>query len=255
MVALRESFPSPAPSSGSTGRPARPPSSRRSTTRSSKETDFGTYESVTYAGARGDPIQMWVSYPPGFDKSKKYPLYLLIHGGPHNGDHERDGVPVERAGVQQLGLRDRVAELPRIERLRKRVRRLDQPAAGRAAVRGRDQGRGVVRAAAVDRPGEAIGGRRQLRRLPDLDRPGPQAPVQSAGRARGGLQLVHAGGRRLRRRGAPVRRDVAAGAGEGVPRAALRTSARRTSTRRRSSSTAPATSGSRSTTGSSSTRP
>ena len=48
-------------------------------------TAFGTYESVTYAGARGDPIQMWVSYPPGFDKSKKHPLYLLIHGGPHNG--------------------------------------------------------------------------------------------------------------------------------------------------------------------------
>ena len=47
--------------------------------------DFGTYESVTYAGANGDPIQMWVNYPPGFDKSKKYPLFLLIHGGPHNG--------------------------------------------------------------------------------------------------------------------------------------------------------------------------
>jgi len=47
-------------------------------------TDFGTFESVTYAGANGDPIQMWVNYPPGFDKSKKYPLFLLIHGGPHN---------------------------------------------------------------------------------------------------------------------------------------------------------------------------
>jgi dipeptidyl aminopeptidase/acylaminoacyl peptidase len=47
--------------------------------------DWGTYESVTYPGANGDPIQMWVNYPPGFDKSKKWPLYLLIHGGPHNG--------------------------------------------------------------------------------------------------------------------------------------------------------------------------
>jgi dipeptidyl aminopeptidase/acylaminoacyl peptidase len=27
---------------------------------------------------------MWVNYPPGFDRSKKYPLFLLIHGGPHN---------------------------------------------------------------------------------------------------------------------------------------------------------------------------
>jgi dipeptidyl aminopeptidase/acylaminoacyl peptidase len=46
-------------------------------------TDFGRYESVTYTGADGRPIQMWVTYPPGFDRSKKYPLFLLIHGGPH----------------------------------------------------------------------------------------------------------------------------------------------------------------------------
>ncbi len=46
--------------------------------------DFGSYESVTYEGANGVPIQMWVNYPPGFDRSRRYPLYLLIHGGPHN---------------------------------------------------------------------------------------------------------------------------------------------------------------------------
>jgi dipeptidyl aminopeptidase/acylaminoacyl peptidase len=47
--------------------------------------DFGRYESVTYEGANGAPIQMWVIYPPGFDPEQKYPLYLLLHGGPHNG--------------------------------------------------------------------------------------------------------------------------------------------------------------------------
>lgn len=47
-------------------------------------TDFGTFESVTYKGANGADIQMWVNYPPGFDRSRKYPLFLLIHGGPHN---------------------------------------------------------------------------------------------------------------------------------------------------------------------------
>ena len=46
---------------------------------------MGKVESVTYAGANGDPIQMWVVYPPGFDPAKKYPLFLLLHGGPHNG--------------------------------------------------------------------------------------------------------------------------------------------------------------------------
>lgn len=46
--------------------------------------DLGTYESVSYKGADGKDIQMWVHYPAGFDKSKKYPLFMLIHGGPHN---------------------------------------------------------------------------------------------------------------------------------------------------------------------------
>jgi dipeptidyl aminopeptidase/acylaminoacyl peptidase len=48
------------------------------------QVELGTYESVTYKGADGADIQMWVHYPPGFDKSKKYPLFMLIHGGPHN---------------------------------------------------------------------------------------------------------------------------------------------------------------------------
>jgi len=42
-------------------------------------TDFGTYESITYTGANGAEIQMWVNYPPS-----KYPFFMLIHGGPHN---------------------------------------------------------------------------------------------------------------------------------------------------------------------------
>jgi dipeptidyl aminopeptidase/acylaminoacyl peptidase len=45
----------------------------------------GKVESVTYAGANGAPIQMWVVYPPDFDPSKKYPVFVLLHGGPHNG--------------------------------------------------------------------------------------------------------------------------------------------------------------------------
>ena len=49
------------------------------------EVELGTYESVTYEGYGGQEIQMWVHYPPGFDETKKYPLFLLIHGGPHSG--------------------------------------------------------------------------------------------------------------------------------------------------------------------------
>ncbi len=46
--------------------------------------ELGHYESVTFTGHNGADIQMWVHYPPGFDESKKYPLFLLIHGGPHS---------------------------------------------------------------------------------------------------------------------------------------------------------------------------
>ena len=28
---------------------------------------------------------MWVVYPPGFDATKKYPVMMLLHGGPHSG--------------------------------------------------------------------------------------------------------------------------------------------------------------------------
>lgn len=46
---------------------------------------LGRVESVSYAGARGDAVQMWVVYPPDFDPGRKYPVYMLLHGGPHNG--------------------------------------------------------------------------------------------------------------------------------------------------------------------------
>jgi dipeptidyl aminopeptidase/acylaminoacyl peptidase len=44
----------------------------------------GRFESVTYQGANGEDVQMWVIYPPDFTPERKWPLYLLLHGGPHN---------------------------------------------------------------------------------------------------------------------------------------------------------------------------
>jgi dipeptidyl aminopeptidase/acylaminoacyl peptidase len=44
--------------------------------------DFGPVEEMTFAGAGGEPVQMYVVFPPGFDPKKKYPLVQLIHGGP-----------------------------------------------------------------------------------------------------------------------------------------------------------------------------
>jgi dipeptidyl aminopeptidase/acylaminoacyl peptidase len=44
----------------------------------------GRVESVTYTGANGEPIQMWITYPPNFTPDRKWPLYLVLHGGPHS---------------------------------------------------------------------------------------------------------------------------------------------------------------------------
>ncbi|MBH9552780.1 S9 family peptidase [Inhella gelatinilytica] len=44
---------------------------------------FGAHEEVWVDGAEGDPVQMWLVYPPDFDKKKKWPALQVIHGGPH----------------------------------------------------------------------------------------------------------------------------------------------------------------------------
>ncbi len=44
----------------------------------------GVSESMRFEGAGGREVQMFVFYPPDFDKSKKWPLVHIVHGGPHN---------------------------------------------------------------------------------------------------------------------------------------------------------------------------
>ncbi len=44
---------------------------------------WGEIENVTYKGANDADIQMFINYPPGYDPEKKYPLVMMIHGGPH----------------------------------------------------------------------------------------------------------------------------------------------------------------------------
>ena len=44
---------------------------------------LGECEEVMVKGALGEPVQMWLTYPPRFNPKKKYPLLHSIHGGPH----------------------------------------------------------------------------------------------------------------------------------------------------------------------------
>jgi dipeptidyl aminopeptidase/acylaminoacyl peptidase len=53
-----------------------------------KELDLPRPESVTVPGAEGVPMQMWLIKPPGFDAKKKWPLALIVHGGPQGAWHD-----------------------------------------------------------------------------------------------------------------------------------------------------------------------
>jgi len=44
---------------------------------------LGEVREFTVRGWGGDPIQVWVTYPPRFDPRKKWPMLHTIHGGPH----------------------------------------------------------------------------------------------------------------------------------------------------------------------------
>jgi dipeptidyl aminopeptidase/acylaminoacyl peptidase len=44
---------------------------------------MGTVEEIWYTSSGGARVHGWIVKPPSFDASKKYPLIMEIHGGPH----------------------------------------------------------------------------------------------------------------------------------------------------------------------------
>lgn len=49
-----------------------------------EEVELGEVEEIWYDSIDNFKIHGWIVKPPGFDPSKKYPLILRIHGGPHS---------------------------------------------------------------------------------------------------------------------------------------------------------------------------
>ena len=45
--------------------------------------DLPPIENFWFTSSRGKRIHSFLVRPPGFDSSKKYPLFVVIHGGPH----------------------------------------------------------------------------------------------------------------------------------------------------------------------------
>ena len=44
---------------------------------------LGEVRELQFEGAFGEPVQMFVVFPPNYDPTKKYPLVQVVHGGPH----------------------------------------------------------------------------------------------------------------------------------------------------------------------------
>ncbi len=154
-------------------------------------------------------------YPPGFDPAKKYPLYLLLHGGPHNGIQDSwtfrwnaqvfagwGYVTAWHNFHGSSGFGQAFADSINPDGITKPYE--DTIKAAR-----------MVRVEAVDRRGAHGGGRRQLRRLPRRGAARPRAPVQDARRARGRLRQLHDVRRRLRRGEEPLLRGLGAARGVG----------------------------------------
>src|SRR5262249_17910868 len=49
-----------------------------------KEWQLGSLKEIYFKGADNEDVQMWIVYPPDFDATKKWPLLMVVHGGPHN---------------------------------------------------------------------------------------------------------------------------------------------------------------------------
>ncbi len=43
---------------------------------------LGEVREVQFTGALGEPVQMWLTFPPGFNPRQKHPVNHVIHGGP-----------------------------------------------------------------------------------------------------------------------------------------------------------------------------
>ncbi len=48
----------------------------------------GATREITIKGWGGEPVQIWITYPPNFDPRRKWPLLHTIHGGPHAAHHD-----------------------------------------------------------------------------------------------------------------------------------------------------------------------
>ena len=80
-----------------------------------------TAEEIEWTGALGKKIHGFIVKPTNFDASKKYPLVVLIHGGPQSAWNDNWGLSLEPASVCQCRLRCFCTKPARLDWLRATV--------------------------------------------------------------------------------------------------------------------------------------
>ena len=117
---------------------------------------LGECEEVTFKGACGEPVQMWLVYPPGFDREEEVPGAAQHPRRPARGRRRHLPLPLEQPGVRRAGLRRRLRQLPRLERLRPGLPRQHHAPLGRARAAGRRGRHRLAAEAAVGRQGRVF---------------------------------------------------------------------------------------------------
>ncbi len=49
-----------------------------------RNTRLGTVTEQQFDGANNDPLHAWVLMPPGFDSNRRWPVIIMLHGGPYD---------------------------------------------------------------------------------------------------------------------------------------------------------------------------
>ena len=111
-------------------------------------------------------VQMWLTFPPGFDPRKKHPVLQVIHGGPHAAAGDTFGYRWNPHLLASHGHVVAQRQLPRLQRLRLRLPRQHHRPPGRAGTAGHRGRHRLAAGAALGRPQARLRRRRQLRRLP-----------------------------------------------------------------------------------------
>ena len=129
--------------------------------------DLGEVKNITYKGAEDEDVQMWVVYPPNFDKSKKWPCLMMIHGGPHG------AITTDfhyRWNAHLFASKGYVVAIPNFHgssRLRPKIHRFDHRRHGDQAVHRCHEGDRFYGSVAVYRQDPHDRGGGKLRRLHD----------------------------------------------------------------------------------------